>query len=158
SGVFRGDAMLGRDGVRSRGERDVILGRFTPDGTPQWVRSLGAGDDEEVLALAVGADGEIALCVRSAPPAPAAPTLHLLRFDSTGELRWSRGLEPAPGALQVAGLAVSTDGALVLGGTLRGAADLGGGILHSDGPSDLVVAAYGPGGAHRFSRVLGGGA
>lgn len=49
------------DGVGPQGDKDVVLMKFDTTGRQVWSRALGATDSAEGLALAVGADGTIAV-------------------------------------------------------------------------------------------------
>ncbi|XXT20763.1 hypothetical protein WME94_04240 [Sorangium sp. So ce429] len=86
--------------------------------------------------------------------------LFVVRLSSTGTHSWSKQLGDATaqlGGAPMLGIALDSDGELVLAGGFRGKVDFGGGKLTAS-DSDWFIAKFDASGAHRWSHRYGGAA
>jgi hypothetical protein len=145
------------------------------DGGVAWVRGLASPKAVALRAIAATADGGVvaaghfdgALDVTGASAATPGlragkePAAFVLKLTARGEVAWMRrlvGIDLVPG---VAGLAVASDGTIVVGGTykrpsaaLEGAGGAPALPFPGDGVRDrLFLASYGPDGTPRAIRV-----
>ncbi len=90
---------------------DVLLLKFSPEGSLLWQRRWDSGGTEQGEGVAVGADGSI--YVAGATGAGGGNIL-LLKFTPDGTLTWSKTWGPAGGE---AGVAIGPDGNIHVVGT-----------------------------------------
>lgn len=152
-------ADLGGDSASSaiKGARDVALLKYDSAGKLAFSQMLGASESASGFALAVAADGRVAVAgavegVLSATSAKGGADSFVTVFDSAGKELWTarRG---AAGADQVNAIAFAPDGSLVVAGqtdsALAGQVALGG--------ADGYVRGYSATGGELFTRQFGGG-
>ena len=173
-GALSGAGML-FDGevVTTNGERDVLVGSFTADGSPRWIRHFGGTSHDAGHALAVSAEGDVYITgsLQSAVVdfggdlvehigAPDKHDIFLARLSANGEHMWSHGFGGVDWDLSKC-LALDHEGNLyMVGAFFSPLIKLGGEPLGGGGPgnnmSEVFVAAYGLDGSHRWSEVIGG--
>lgn len=84
------------------------------------------------------------------------PATFLARYTSAGKLEWVQFFQGS-GAEQGDGVAFDASGNVYLAGEFTGSINLGGqAILPSNGNTDIFLAKYAPGGAHIWSKNVGG--
>jgi len=84
------------------------------------------------------------------------PATFLARYTSAGKLEWAQFFQGS-GSEQGDGVAFDASGNVYLAGEFTGSINLGGqAILPSNGNSDIFLAKYAPGGAHLWSKNVGG--
>lgn len=137
----------------------------TPACSPAW--SFGFGDDgpQSVRSVAADADGNVYLLgdfegafdfggglLRATGD---KADIVLASYDPLGAHRWSKRFGDSSNqyATQVA---VGPTGQVVILGRAFGKIDFGGTLLDAAGTDDVFVAAFGPDGQHRWSRIFGG--
>jgi hypothetical protein len=78
-----------------------------------------------------------------------------LKLDASGAHQWSRSFGDAAGGSGGNAVAVDGSGSIAITGRFGGVVDFGGGPI-TGVAGDVFVAKYGAGGAHQWSRGLGG--
>jgi len=175
-GNYQGTLPFGDDQFSSIGDVDVWIARFAPDGAPKWFRSFGGPDDGDIdysgahwsagnIALDPGGDILVAISVIDAidfgdgllfgdPFDPA-----VLRLTGAGEVLWAHRHVGLGGEDYPLYVAAGKGGKVWLAGTLyAGSIDLGGGVLHTKGWGDVLLAQFDAAGKHLWSRRHGDGA
>lgn len=157
---------LGGGPLTRQGYSDVFLVSYGPDGSYRWSRRIGGDDWEYGRAVGVDGSGNVYVTGESEgtldlgggplPPSAGSRDLFVGSYTSTGTHRWSQRHGAANTALLARDLAVDGAGNLVVVGRLDGSVSLGGAVLTDAGLTDMFVLALDGGGAHRWSRVLGG--
>jgi len=156
-GTIAGEVDVDRDGaidVVSNGASDMLIASFDPDGalrfaratsgtarTMGWLVSVGregelyVGGHYMAGTLDIDGDGQNDVPEATVEPAgdPPLPDMNgfLARFDSTGDMAWSRSVS-GPRIQTVGGLTIAVDGDLVVLGAYTDAAD-----LDADGRADM---------------------
>ncbi len=151
-------------GQAIKGERDVALRKYDSAGALVWSRTLGAANSASGFALAVAADGKVAvagsvtggLVDGEIVGDPAKPDSFVTLFDAGGEEAWTR----RNGALQedeASALAFGADGTLYVAGRSRSAMP---GAAHTGGWDGYLQALStdATGKAARLTSVVGFGA
>ncbi|WP_135210519.1 hypothetical protein [Vitreimonas flagellata] len=152
-------ADLNDDGANTavRGSRDVALIKYDSAGKLVFTQMLGAVEEANGFALAVSADGKVAVAgsvegVLSGTSVKGKDDSFVTVFDASGKELWTarRG---ATADDQVNDIAFASDGSLVVVGqtssVLTGAIALGG--------VDAYVRGYNPSGVETFTRQFGTG-
>jgi hypothetical protein len=152
-------ADLNDDGANTavRGARDVALIKYDSAGKQVFTQMLGAAEEANGFALAVSADGKVAVAGSvegslSGTSAKGKDDSFVTVFDANGKELWTarRG---ATADDQVNDVAFAADGSLVVVGqtssALTGAIALGG--------VDAYVRGYNPSGVETFTRQFGTG-
>ena len=152
-------ADLGGDSASSaiKGVRDVALLKYDSAGKLLFSEMLGASQSASGFALAVSADGKVAVAgsvegALSDTNAKGGADSFVAMFDANGKELWTarRG---ATGADQVNAIAFAPNGALIVAGrtesALAGQVGLGG--------ADGYVRGYSAAGGELFTRQFGGG-
>jgi len=84
------------------------------------------------------------------------PAAFVARYTSRGKLEWAQFFQGSGGE-QGDGVAFDASGNVYVAGEFTGSINLGGqAILPSNGNSDIFLAKYAPGGAHLWSKNVGG--
>lgn len=96
---------------------DVLLLKFSPDGSLQWQRRWDGGGAETGEAVAVGSDGAVYVTGGSATLGQFGP-LFVLRFTPEGALVWQRirSVETGGAVGSAQGIAVGLDGNIYVAG------------------------------------------
>lgn len=123
-----GDITAKVDGQTIKGERDVALLKYDSAGKLLYVRTLGAAEDARGHALAVSADGKVAvagsvtggLAGAEPSPDPAKPDSFVTLFDEDGEELWTRR-RGASAEDEARAVAFGADGTVYVGGRTRSA-------------------------------------
>lgn len=146
------------DGQVIKGERDVALIKYDSAGQPVFTRVLGAADSATGGALAVSADGKVAVAGsvtgaldRGAGADPTRPDSFVTVFDADGRELWTQR-RGATAEDEATGVAFGEDGSVYVVGRARsamtGAAGLGG--------WDGYLQAFTANGTPQFTRQFGG--
>ncbi len=83
--------------------------------------------------------------------------IFIAKYDQNGQHIWSKRIGGI-GNDEGRGVAIDSDGNVVVTGIFENTIDLGGGPLVSAGSKDIFVASYSTTGNHRWSKIFGGGA
>lgn len=152
-------ADLGGDSASSaiKGSRDVALLKYDSAGKLAFAEVLGASQSASGYALAVSADGKVAVAgsvegALAGTTAKGGADSFVTMFDASGKELWTarRG---ATGADQVNAIAFAPDGTLVVAGQTESA--LGG--QSAFGGADGYVRGYSASGGELFTRQFGTG-
>lgn len=109
---------------------DVLVAKFSPDGTLQWAKQMGTVNDDRAFSLTTGADGAVYLTGATTGNMdgsstatggvfalnPAADTF-ITKIDEDGNTLWTRQLE---GTRVGNGIAAGADGAIYVVGEMNG--------------------------------------
>lgn len=153
AGLLKGAVDFGGGALTSAGLDDVFVAKFGPDGTHLWSQRFGDANVQSVNAVAVEADGGIALAgdfygtvdfgggeLVSAGRSDA----YLAKFDASGAHLWSRRFGDTDYDHGY-GVAVDPGGQrLALVGGFCGTVDFGGGPLTEAGAMDVFCAVFRP--------------
>jgi len=163
---------FGEDKIASAGARDVLVGSYSADGTPRWIRRFGGSLHDAGHALAVSPAGDVYITGSLQSPVMSfggdpiehvgAHELHdifLARLTSGGDHVWSHGFGGVDWDLAKC-VALGQDGELyMVGSFMSPVIKLGGEALVGGGPagnkSEVFVAAYDLDGSHRWSQAMG---
>jgi hypothetical protein len=147
------------------GYHDIYIASFTSgSGKHRWSKRFGTTSHNFATAMAVNGSGEVVLAghfngavdLGGGPLTSAgSQDVFLASFTNEGKHRWSRRFGAAEGD-RVTGLAVDGSNNILLGGTFKQTASLGGAQLASAGGSDCFYAKYSPAGDHLWSARFGG--
>ena len=170
AGTFTGTVRLG-DNLGAVGDRDVFIGKLSPDGQPLWGHAAGVpSTDQQVFGLAVNGAGLAALSghVRGDVQLDASTTLRsegaepdafLAIYDAPGNLVWARRYGSKA---QDHGGPVAFDpaGNILYTGRFRGSIGFGAeGVLDNSGAvsghDDIFVATLTPSGEPLTTAAFG---
>jgi flagellin-like hook-associated protein FlgL len=135
---------------------DVLVAKFSPDGTLQWAKQMGTVNDDRAFSLTTGADGAVYLTGATTGNMdgsstatggvfalnPAADTF-ITKIDEDGNTLWTHQLE---GTRVGNGIAAGADGAIYVVGEMNGTFNLGAsrsGIMDADYAKETVAMAKG---------------
>lgn len=146
-GYFKGAATIGGTAVTSAGGQDGFIAKYSSQGTPQWVRTIGSTGDEYVWQVRAVIDGTGwvsgyyangahigALTLTSAGGLDGMA----LQLDADGNVTWS-ATRGGPLDDQVASIAIGANGMVSFGGRFKGTATIGGHSVTSAGDYDGFV-------------------
>lgn len=143
---------------------DAYVARFTPGGGFRWAMRVGGGAADEGNGVAVDAMDNVLVTGAFQGGVDfgggnvsgfGGTDAFVLKLRGDGTFTWAKALG---GTTADRGLAIAADSAgnVLVTGSFTGMADLGAGLITSDGLTDMFVAKYGPDGAHRWA-IRGGG-
>lgn len=147
------------------GMLDAFVTKLSPAGVHLWSKQLGAADaNEGGNAVAFDPSGNLfflgyAIAAIDAGggslDALGGSDVVLVKYSGTGAHLWSRRMGGV-GNDYGYGLAVDTDGSVVVAGSADAQASFGGAPMTPLGADDVVVAKLGPTGLPTWSRMFGG--
>lgn len=165
-GITAGSVNFGDGELPASGGIDLLLARYAGDGKYLWSKRFGGMGDQgaSTQALAVDGAGNIVLAGEfdqainlggGSLIAPHADTGFFARLAPDGSHVWSKQLGGA-GAVGIPAIAFDGAGNVLLAGAFLDSIDLGGGPVVAVASSDAFVAKYGPDGAYKWGKGLGG--
>jgi hypothetical protein len=163
TGTFLSSIDFGGGALQSAGGLDVFVAKLDPSGAYLWGKAFGDASDQVGWTVATGSDGAVLVAgdlsgaadFGGGPRQSAGGTdIFLAKFDSAGAHVWSKSFGDASDQ-HATSVAVDGLSAVVLTGTLDGAADFGGGPIQSAGSGDVFLAKLDPSGVHVWSKRFG---
>lgn len=163
AGGFGGTVDFGGGALTSAGAFDAFVAMFDSGGTPLWSKRFGDSAFQSGKSVAVDLTGNVVLAGEAAgvtdfgggPLTSAGGNdVFLVRLDAAGSHLWSHVFGDAL-VQSAGGVAVDSQGNVLLTGNAAGAIDFGGGPLTSAGGSDVFVAKFSQAGQHLWSRLFG---
>jgi hypothetical protein len=154
-GTFQDTAVLGGVPMTSAGQIDFFVAKYSPTGTPLWVRPFGGPGNDAATGVAVASNGDVyvvgasdgALFGGGAGDAGAGAGTFLLQLDTFGNAQVAEAFGGDSYGTTV-GIAIAADGTIAMCGAYRAGLDLGGGPLAAPGGSvGAFVATFAPPGA-----------
>lgn len=132
TGGFVGTTTFGTTTMTSQGNMDLFVGKYSKDGTLQWVRPLGATGDEFPISIAVGPQNSVLIAsIYTTPltvgtvalPAPVQGGIHLFvaEMDSSGQWKQASYVGGTDGQLRNGTLLRSSTNQLYLQVPVSGA-------------------------------------
>ncbi|MDI3287116.1 hypothetical protein [Polyangium sp. 15x6] len=164
TGELRGTVDLGGGPLASTGSTDILLAKFSADGTHQWSKRFGDASSQAGAGVAVDASGMIYLAgAVSGAIDLGSGTLTsegssdalVAKFKPSGEVEWAK-LFGDTSSQSATALALTQAGQVVVGGEFQGTINLGGSALTAPMDTDLFVARLDGSGFHSMSRRYGG--
>lgn len=166
TGQFVDTVDFGGGPLTSAGEPDIFVAKFAPNGTHLWSKRFGGVLSDRGLAIAVDASGDVVLCgwfiatvdfgggpLTSISSAEKIFVAKLAGAD--GSHLWSKNFGRTVFERHQ-GLAVDSEGDVVVAGYFAGTANFGGGPVTSVGVADIFVAKLsGADGSHVWSKHFG---
>jgi cysteine-rich repeat protein len=163
TGSFIGTTNFGGGPVTSvQFSNDIFLVKYSPSGTHLWTNVIGAASSDHGNKVAISVDNEIFLTGSFAGTVDfgggyvsgsGSGDAFIAKFSSSGGYMWDRNFGSTLGAAGY-GVAVGEDGVVVTG-YYNGSVDCGGGLLASNGASDIIVTKYTLGGTYVWSTSFG---
>jgi len=165
AGTFDDTAEVAGVPMKSAGNSDVFIAKFTPAGEPAWVRHFGGPGIDTVSGLAVSAQGNVYFTGVSSADldlgggplnATGGAGIFLGVLDAFGNYLGQASFGgSAIGTSTMVG--VDASGALVLAGTYQSPITFGATTLPvAQGTYDLFVARFAPDGTLAFAKSFGG--
>ena len=166
TGIFGGTVNFGGGNLTSAGLEDIFVAKYSgADGAHLWSKRFGSTGSDRGRGVAVDGNGDVLLTGAflltvnfGGGNLSSAGNFDIVvaKFSGTdGTHLWSRRFG-GTGGDEGLGVAVDGSGNPSVTGTLRGAADLGGGNTALIGVVDMFVAKYsGTDGAHLWSKRFG---
>ena len=163
-GNAQGSVNFGGGLLPAPGGIDVVVAKFDPNGNHQWSKQFGGSSTDGGFGVATDTGGNVFVTGYvqgsadfggGALPANGSFDTFLVKYSAGGAHLWSKQFG-GTGADEALG--VTTDGAgnVMISGALQGTSAFGGNVLTSAGAWDILVAKYSAGGAHQWSKRIGG--
>ena len=141
---------------QQKGNRDAYLAKFDAGGTQQWLRQMGTSGEDNALALATDAQGNVYVAGStegelSPGQQKGASDAYLAKFDFRGDQQWVKQIGTSD---YDSAMALTTDaqGNVFIAGATTGELFSG----QQKGTMDAYVAKYDTNGSHQWSQQLGG--
>jgi hypothetical protein len=165
AGYFAGSVDFGGGPLTSAGGNDVFVAKYAPDGTHIWSRRFGASGNDSGRAIAVDASNNVYVTgtVTGTVDFGLGPIvgaggydIYVARLSPAGTVAWAKGFG-GTGSDLGQGLAVDTQGNVLVTGVFMATVNFGGGGLLSSGATDIFVVKLTSTGAHAWSKKFGDG-
>lgn len=163
TGWFQRNANFGGGFLRSAGQADCVVAKYSPGGTHVWSRAYGGRGWDSGLDIAVAGDGSIVLAGNCGETVDFGTGPYTSRgrrdafvavLDGAGNARWFGGYGGA-GDDAALGVAPDGNGGALVTGFFEEVVDFGGGAFASEGSKDAFIARYDASGQHLWSRAFG---
>ncbi len=165
-GYLTGSADFGGGFLTSAGAGDIYLVKRAFDGSYVWSQRFGSTADDRPKAIAIDAGGNIFITGyfrgtvsfggAALTAASSGSSGFVAKYSPTGAHVWSKRL--STGTSLDAGNAIAVDGSgnVIVGSSLYGTSDYGGGPLTTAGGEDIVLVKYSSTGSYVWARKIGG--
>jgi hypothetical protein len=165
TGQFMETADFGGGPLTSAGLQDIFIVKYSASGAHLWSKRLGGVDSEYGYGIAVDNSGNVMVTGRFSGPvdlgggtltSAGAYDIFLAKYSGVnGAHLWSKRLG-STGYDYANGIAVDSNGNVIMTGQFQGTVDFGGSPLTSAGSYDIFVAKYaGSNGSHLWSKRFG---
>lgn len=165
-GSFQGVAALDKDyQLKSRGQDDMFLAKFSNEGRVIW--AFNVGDSSSEAGTAICSDNKNNVIVtgyysgwetfaKNDETTSGVSNVFIKKYDSTGKFIWVR--HAAGGGTKAgSGICTDADGAIYVTGYFEGSISFGSGYsFGSRGGSDIFVAKYSDNGGLLWAKHAGG--
>ncbi len=163
TGAFAGTVDFGGGPLVSAGIGDIVLARYSPNGTHLWSKRFGGASADYGNAVATDASGNVFLIGTfqgtvdfggGGLVSAGLDDIVVAKYGPSGTYLWSQRFGSTGSDY---GYSVATDasGNIFIAGFFTGTVNFGGGPLVSAGVADMVVAKYSPTGTHIWSQRFG---
>jgi beta-propeller repeat-containing protein len=157
---------LGGGPLSGAGPSDMVVAKYSAGGAHLWSKRLGGSLADRALSVVSDPSGNVLLAGYTDSPSidlgggPLSGAggfdIVVAKYSAGGMHLWSKRLGGNSNSYAVS-VASDASGDVLLGGvTAASSIDLGGGPLSGVGNLDIVIAKYSEGGAHLWSKRLGG--
>ncbi len=165
TGYLKGSINFGGGALASAGGYDIYLAKLSPSGAHLWSKRFGGANAQFANTLAVDSSGNVILAgyfqdnldfgTGSLPTLDgSAGTPFVAKLDGSGTTVFAKAF--ATSALGVPySVAADPSGNILIGGTVNGTIDFGGGTLTTEN-DDAFVVKLSPSGTHLWSHIYGG--
>jgi hypothetical protein len=158
--IYVGGTTAGQLGAEPyAGALDIFLTKYSPSGEQLWTRQDGTADNEETGSISADAEGSVYMTGYTGGGLDGNPDdggiyAFLIKYDATGQRKWTRQSGTADGFNMGGGVAVDAAGAnaFVTGFTTE---NLDG--QASTGSYETFLMKYGSGGDKLWTRLYGTG-
>ena len=166
TGQFMERVNFGGGALYSAGGGDIFVAKFSPSGTYLWSERFGSENTEFGYTIGVDGSGNVLIVGRfvgtvdfgGGPLTSESSTLdiYVAKYSGTnGSHLWSKRFG-STGTDYANGVAVESNGNVIVTGFFEGTVDFGGGTpLVSAGSRDIFVAKYSAAGSHLWSKRFG---
>lgn len=165
AGYFSNTVDLGGGPLVSAGSNDIFLVALGAGGMHLWSKRLGGAMNEFPTGLAIDTVGNMVLTGSfqfstdlggGQLPGFGGADLFVAKLDASGNHVWSKALGGTNDEQQSC-VALDSAGAIVLGASVNGSVDFGGGPIGPPGSPHVVVAKLASDGTHLWSGAFGSG-
>ncbi|MBL9135761.1 MAG: SBBP repeat-containing protein [Verrucomicrobiales bacterium] len=163
TGAFSQTAEFESTSLTSRGSWDIFLAKYSPSGSPVWVKQAGGTQDDRGFGIATDPTGNLFLTGFFSAYATfgtldvngyGGHDVFLAKYDATGQALW---VSKAGGSNtdNAYGVALDASGNCFVTGIVRFATDFGGIPITTFGGYDVFVAKFSPAGKCVWAKVFG---
>lgn len=162
AGAFSGTVNLGGGDITADANGNILVAKFSSDGTLAWTKTFGSTGADAATSIAVDATGNVYVGANFGGTVDfdtATLTAHwsdgvLLKLNASGAVQWAKQLAGSTNVDDpIRAVAATSGGNVAVIGTLGSAADLGGGTLTPTSSSDVYLAVYDTTGTHQWSNT-----
>ena len=137
----------GYTGSSGQGGNDILVAKYNSSGTIEWQRTLGAGDNDKGVGVALDSSDNVYVAGLTRNPSTYRYEALIAKYDTSGNIQWQRKLSPASGHAFFNGVGIDSSDNVYVSGRTNGA---------GQGSYDFLTAKYNSSGAIQWQRTLGG--
>jgi hypothetical protein len=164
-GFFNTKAVFGSSiTITGYGDRDIFVAKYSPNGTPLWVRKAGSSGKDEARSIKCDASGNVYVTgVFKGAASFGSQTVYsngnsdmfIAKYSPAGDLIW---VKTAGGSWDEGGwgLAIDNAGKIFVAGEFNASVNFGGMQLNTTGSTDIFVARYNSSGSVEWAKKAGG--
>jgi len=142
----------------SGGAMDVLIVKYSPDGTQQWAKTMGGSDIDRFNGVAVAGDGSIIAVGITSSTGGDFPASHgredalIVKYGPDGAQAWAK-TSGGSDSDYFWGVAVAGDGSIIAVGDTFSP---GGDFPRPKGENDALIVKYAPDGTQQWVKTGGG--
>lgn len=165
TGWFQDSADIERDILRSAGDNDIFIAKYSSAGEIAWIKQIGGSGDDSRSDVKVDNSGNCYVVGSSEkgytiggsdPKMTGGPGFFLVKYDASVQVAWAKSTT-GPGFAFASAIALDSLGNVYLAGGLKGSVSFEERELSSTGPeADILVAKYDGLGKRLWVTTVGG--
>ncbi len=166
AGQFTGTATFDQAHVTSSGDYDAFIAKYNSNGTCQWVKKGGGGDDDAAKGVSADQFGNFFTTgyiygntvfdtVHLNTNPPTSTDIFIAKYTSTGGLAWAKRCDSYLGDNPY-GISTDWQGYSYLTGYFQNETTFGTHTIYAEGYNDAFLAKYSPEGECDWAKAIGG--
>jgi len=165
TGIYKGAMTVKSTKYVSKGDKDIFIIKYNPDGEIVWSATGGGNMTDESTAIATNKNNDIYVCgdfegsvefSKKLIVSAGKKDVFLAKYNKDGVISWLKREGSASGDDHASAMALDNSGNIFLTGYFSGLSTFGNTNLKSMGSDDIFIVKYSPTGDGLWAKQTGG--